>query len=91
LKPADFQRVFYFSPLEVPFEVPFLLLWKFNFGFRDFRNNEGFKRRNLRFYHLLAEVNSTLTNPHFLNSSTALIKSGGKAFFLFSSSKLSTM
>ena len=23
LKPADFQRVFLFSPLEVPFEVPF--------------------------------------------------------------------
>ena len=26
LKPADFQRVFLFPPLEVPFEVPFLLL-----------------------------------------------------------------
>jgi hypothetical protein len=23
LKPADFQRVLFFSPLEVPFEVPF--------------------------------------------------------------------
>ena len=26
LKPAEFQRVLFFTPLEVPFEVPFSLL-----------------------------------------------------------------
>ena len=30
MEPAEFQRVLFFSPLEVPFEVPFSLLLKFN-------------------------------------------------------------
>ena len=35
LKPADFQRVFLFFPLEVPFEVPFFFYESLtvNFGF----------------------------------------------------------
>ncbi len=40
-KPADFQRVFYFFLLEVPFEVPFYIYESLTSDFVIFGNKKG--------------------------------------------------